>query len=320
MEDEKEIVAEAINEAGTDDFDMDAALDTVSEGLGLGTEEPPKEEPEADEVALEELPAEAEARAAPKAWAKEQHETWGKLPPEAQDYIERREKQMLEGITEYKQYADFGRNIESTVKPFERMFQDANLDFNTGIGYLLNAQAKLQYGTPEQKTAELNRIAHTFGIPFNGEQPVIDPQVKALQDQIQQIQSGLTQRQQQEYQQVQKKTLAEVEAFSQDAAHPYFDEVADDIVAMIKTGADLQTAYEKAVWANPVTRQKEIARLNKENVASLREKAKQETEAARKATGSNVRTRDTNKSPTEAKGKLFGEEHQAEMLAIAARK
>lgn len=93
--------------------------------------------------------------------------------------------------------------------------------------------------------------------------------------------------------------------------------MADDIVALIKAGKPLQEAYEKAVWANPVTRQKEIDRINKENVSKLREKAKQEAEAAKKATGSNVRTRDTTKSPTEPKGKLFGEEHIAEMQAIA---
>ena len=44
-----------------------------------------------------------------------------------------------------------------------------------------------------------------------------------------------------------------METFALDTkAHPYFDEVADDIIALLKTGASLQEAYDKAVWANPV--------------------------------------------------------------------
>lgn len=319
------------------DFDMESALDTVSSGLGFGDGEvkdeiveddivddnaeetslPDEEVAETDEVEETQVTA----RQAPKSWAKEQHETWGKIPKEAQDYIEHREKQMLDGLGEYKQYADFGRQIETVVSPYKQMFDQSGIDVNTGIKYLLNAQSILSYGTTEQKTQEIRRIAQQYGVNLGAteQQAEIDPNVKALQDQISQIQSGLTQRQQHEMQQVQAKTLSEVEAFASDAAHPYFDEVADDIVAMIKTGADLQSAYEKAVWANPVTRQKEIARINKENVTQLREKAKTEAENARKATSTNVRTRDTNKSPTEPKGKLFGDEHQAEMRAIVEK-
>jgi hypothetical protein len=312
-----------VEDTENNEFDMEEALGTVSAGLGLGE---PEEVDEITEIEAPEIPAEETetpetevvTRAAPKAWAKEQHETWGKLPKEAQDYIEHREKQMLDGITEYKQHADFGRIIDSTVKPFEPMFQQAGIDVPTGIKYLLNAQNLLQNGSMEQKTRELQRIAQQFGVNLGGTQEVetIDPNVKALKDQIEQIQSGLTQREQAELQARQTQTLTEVEAFAADPANAYFDEVADDIVTLIKAGKPLKEAYEKAVWANPVTRQKEIDRLNKENVTKLREKAKQESDAARKATGSNVRTRDTTKSPTEPKGKLFGEEHQAEMLAI----
>ena len=55
----------------------------------------------------------------------------------------------------------------------------------------------------------------------------------------------------------------EVNAFAADPEHPYFDELSDEIVAILKTGASLAEAYEKAVWANPVTREKEILRRQK---------------------------------------------------------
>lgn len=314
-----------------DEIDMQAAATTISEGLGFGEAEPVIEEenleqdlPEGAELDAPETPDEPDvpdepaARAAPKSWAKDQHETWGKLPKEAQDYIEHREKQMLDGLSEYKKYADFGRQLDGAIKPYEPMFQQAGVDVNEGIKYLLHAQYTLQTGSLEQKTQELQRIAKQYGVNLGAptEEQNIDPNVKALQDKINQIEQGLTVRQQQEMEEIKAQKLAEVNEFASDPAHPYFEDVADDIVLLVKAKVPLKEAYEKAVWANPVTRQKELDRINKENVSKLREKARQEAEAAKKATGSNVRTRDTTKSPTEPKGKLFGEEHQAEMLAI----
>jgi hypothetical protein len=88
--------------------------------------------------------------------------------------------------------------------------------------------------------------------------------------------------------------MQEVEAFASrldDAGkplHPYFDEVADDIVGLIQAGqaADLQSAYEKAIWLNPVTRDKEVARLN----SAAAEKAKRAAEEAKRAEAANVKT------------------------------
>jgi hypothetical protein len=66
----------------------------------------------------------------------------------------------------------------------------------------------------------------------------------------------------------------------------------------------LKDAYERAVYANPVTRQKEIARLQTEADTKLREKSKNEAEAARKAARTNVRSRDTRRTPTEPLGTM----------------
>ena len=54
----------------------------------------------------------------------------------------------------------------------------------------------------------------------------------------------------------------EINIFAADPAHPYFDDVANDITALLRGGGakDLADAYDKAVWANPVTRAKEQAR------------------------------------------------------------
>lgn len=77
------------------------------------------------------------------------------------------------------------------------------------------------------------------------------------------------------------------------------------MVPYVKSGMPMKDAYDKAVWANPVTRQKELNRLQTEAAGKLKETAKAEGQAARKATSSNVRAVETRKAPTEPKGKMF---------------
>ena len=69
-------------------------------------------------------------------------------------------------------------------------------------------------------------------------------------------------------------------------------------------GHSLKDAYEKAVWANPVTRQKEIARIQTEAAAKLKVAASKEAEAAKRASSANVRGRETRRAPTEPKGTM----------------
>jgi hypothetical protein len=64
--------------------------------------------------------------------------------------------------------------------------------------------------------------------------------------------------------------VKEIDAFAADPAHPYFDELANDITKLFEAGLakDLPEAYEKAVYANPTTRQKEIDRLTAEKTSA----------------------------------------------------
>jgi hypothetical protein len=96
----------------------------------------------------------------------------------------------------------------------------------------------------------------------------------------------------------------EIETFRADASHPYFDEVNQDMVVLINGGHNLKDAYEKAVWANPITRQKELTRIQTESAAQLKEKAKVEANAARQAASTNIRGTDSRKAPTEPLGSM----------------
>jgi hypothetical protein len=97
-----------------------------------------------------------------------------------------------------------------------------------------------------------------------------DPQISQLEQRLASIENGLTQRQQYELSQQQQHTVNEVQQFAREVdangkpVRPYFGQVADDLmqmVAVIKQTSPnmsnrevLQTAYDRAVWANPNTR------------------------------------------------------------------
>lgn len=113
-----------------------------------------------------------------------------------------------------------------------------------------------------------------------------------MQKQLADLQSRLNGREQQEAEQVRSKLQAEIDAFASDPAHQYFDEVANDIAGLLRSGAakDLKDAYDKAIWANPITRAKEQARLTAEAEAKAKAEAAERAKQARKATGANVKS------------------------------
>lgn len=301
-------------EPDTQESNIDEMAASIASDLFPSDENAPLDDdaPPLDEPAAAPAP-EVVARPAPKSWAKETHEIWGKLPPQAQDIFEQREKQMLDGLQQYKEHNDFGRTMREVFTPYKAVLAAQGIDEVKASQALLNAHYRLSTMPAEQKLGYLAQIAQTYGIQIPGlqqQQQPVDPRFQTLEQQVHKLTSALTEREQRQFDEARTRTTNEVTAFAEakddkgQPAHPYFDEVANDIIAQIQAGASLQDAYDKAVWANPVTRKKEIARLQKESEVNLKEKAKNEALEARRASSSNVRSRDTRKAPTEPLGKM----------------
>jgi len=309
-------------------LDIDKAVSEIATGLDLGqkdTEVDRQEETDDTDAAdgrqttvvgddTSDNPAvtdpnqvETPIRAVPKSWPKEMHEHWAKTDPKVQEYWETREKQMLDGLEQYKGDAGFGKQLRDVVTPYNAMLQAQGVDAPKAVQFLLNAHYQLTNSQPAERTAHFVRLAKQYGIDLSTvktDETSADPKVKALEDRVNQLHNTLTTREQAALTEAKARVAKDVEAFASDPSHPYFDEVADDIVAMLNAGFELKDAYEKAVWANPVTRQKEMVRIQTENETKLREKAKAEADKAKKASSSNVRSRDTQKAPTEPKGSM----------------
>lgn len=283
--------------ADTTKVDTKAATDTTATAAAT----------DADKAATKHAP--------PASWAKEKHALWDTLPPEAQEQFTTRENQMLDGIEQYKEHAGFGKTMREVTAPYQAFITAQGVDAPKAVQYLLNAHYRLSTAQPADRATYFSKMAKSYGIDVATLKPdagdgttattaAADPAIAELRTTVQKMQDAQTAKEQTALTERKAKIASEVETFASDPAHKYFDECSDDIVALVNAGHTLKEAYDKAVYANPVTRAKELARLQAESDKALRAKAEVEAKAARKATGHNVRSRDTRKAPTEPKGSM----------------
>ena len=318
------------DEAGDTGLDIEATAEAI--GKELFPPVPVESEEEPVEAAGEESPAETvEAkppvtppvtspmvRAVPKSWPKEMHEHWPKVDPKVQEYWETREKQMLDGLDQYKDHASFGKSLREVLSPYRPIIEAAGIDEAKAVQTLLNAHYRLTQGSLDQRQLAYQELGKNLGLAKDEQAAAVDPTTKALQDRLNALETSLTSREQATFVEAQTRVANEVEVFASDPAHTYFDEVADDIVAMIRSGASLQEAYDKAVWANPVTREKEYARRLADDEKKHKENARLDALKAKQAASVNVRGRETRRAPTEPLGSM--EETMKQTLAdIRAR-
>jgi len=235
----------------------------------------------------------------PATWRKEAAELWANLDPRVRAEIHKREADIFRGLDTYKADATFAKSVQSVLAPFKHIIDQYQIDPVKQIGGLVSTHYALATASPERRAEMFKQLAKDYGIDLGTAQPAdadnapyIDPQVKALQEEISGLKSRLERQDQRQLSVVKAETEKEVAAFAADKAHQYFDEVANDIAQLLQSGAakSLKDAYEKAIWANPVTRQKEIDRIAGERAAKEAAEKAAHAAAARKATSANVRT------------------------------
>jgi hypothetical protein len=216
---------------------------------------------------------------APKTWSKEALADWATLPPRAQQEILKREEDFFRGISMYKEKAEVGDRYSQVVQPYAPILAAENIDPVQLFQSFAANHYLLSRGTEAQKLELAANLIQGYGIDFNkligfiGEQALepVDPRVLALEKEIQQLKSGVQSRQQQDQETVVAKLNTEIEAFAADPANPYFAELVDDIAKIFEAGqaSTLKEAYDKAVYLNPTTRQKELERLATEKAQAL---------------------------------------------------
>lgn len=336
-ETETETVSEPVVETGTQsDFDMEAATADISSDLfGQGEEEnaaatdkepiegeavsgditeaPPPQE----EKPVEENSAEVQAVGAPKTWNKEELATWATLPKETQDalapILARREEDFLNGITQYKSAADLGIRYSQVVEPYAPILAAENIDPIQLFQSFAANHYLLSRGTPDQKIALAATMLENYNIPLaqlleyiaEGPAPV-DPKYAALEKEINELKGKVTTRETAETDHIRQRLSTEIEQFANDPAHSHFNELANDIQKLFNAGlaANLQEAYDKALWARPDLRQQELDRLTAEKLAAEKAEEAKRREKVRKSTGDHVTALPKQRDGTIPKGSM----------------
>ena len=251
-----------------------------------------EEQPEETEEAVEEEQVEEkeapvlEALTAPKHWPKEEQEKFNVLDADIQHLVMDRFKAMEGDYTKKTQaiakYKKRNEALDEIYGPFRDDFQRAGMDDVAATRQLLAAHKYLR----EDPQQAIKWLAKSYGVDLTAvnddtaADEYADPQMKAMQQQIAQLQGTINNQQQQAQNMQKQEVQAMIDNFqtAKDAdgnlKHPHFDVVQNQMSGLISSGVakDIESAYEMAVYANPETRAK-----------VLDEKVKKETKQEVKA-------------------------------------
>ena len=238
--------------------------------------------------------------AVPRTWRAEAAALWAQVPPVVQAEIAKREEDIFKGIEGYRADAVFGGSMKNVLQPYMATLQQFNIKPESQVADMMHAHYTLAFGTPQQKLDMVARVLKDYSIDpaqlvavGSAAAPAyVDPQVEALQNELREIKSKLSQRETSELSSRRQEIEQHVARFAADPANLYFEELAQDIAHLLRTGAEksVEAAYETAKWRSPAVRQKELDRQQTEKAAADRKAAEEKAAAARKSTSANVRT------------------------------
>lgn len=261
--------------------------------------EPEASPPEADTVTYK----------VPQTWRKEPSAEWDKLPDLVKAEITKREEDMMRGIEKYKGQASFGNEVQSAIAQYLPILQQHGINPVAQISNLMSAHYTLAFGQPQQKAELFQRIAADYGINLSelgSSESFVAPEVQQLTTQIRALESKLSRYESVQQQNETQKAQDQITSFMNDPANVYAKDLVNDMADLLQKGAakDLADAYEKAMWINPIVRDKEVARRNAEALKTSQAKAKEAAEAAKKAASANLSTSSKDASTTAPLGTM----------------
>jgi hypothetical protein len=277
--------------------------------------EPEQQEEETEEVAETEVEETAEeekkpleAITPPTHWPNDFKEQFNEMDATGQHLFMKRYKDLEGDYTKKTQslakYRKRQESLDQIMSPYMGDFERAGMD---QIGAVRQLFAAHDYLRKDPKQA-IQWLAKNYGVDMSevgmdtAEDDYADPQVKALQQQVAQLQGFLQNQQQTQMQSVQQNTQSMIDQFAgeKDAngnlKHPHFSEVRDRMGVLIQgnQAPDLPTAYEMAVYADPKLRQGLM-----DNYAASKTQKEVKTEAVKKAKKAQRSTVRGNAAPAE---------------------
>lgn len=230
----------------------------------------------------------------PEGWGDKAKIDWNRLPASVKAEIASRVSapQQADPIRAVAQ--EFADDIAAVGAPPETLFRSllvAERELRT------NPEAALKW-LARSYNIDLSRLAPSQAAaqPAQAGEPV-DPRMQAVYAEVQTLREQLNEtrqltaaQQQAALQRQQAEASQEIQTFAKD--RPHFEAVRTDMALLVREGraADLATAYDMAVWANPTTRAALIQEQRQAEQAERAKEAAARAAAARKAGSINVRS------------------------------
>lgn len=211
---------------------------------------------------------------APASWRPEMREKWASLPPEVQAEVARREREVATALQQAAPLRQEAEGWRQVLQPHAGMLQAFGADPRQTVGQLLQAQAVLHYGSPQQKAGLIARLVTGYNVTvddlaaaLNGasDESARPPQQQFRDPRFDQFMATLRQQKVAREAQLDQDAKSTWETFA--AEHEHAEALRQHIGAYLGAGlADsLETAYDMALHAHPefrkVVSQQEAAKL-----------------------------------------------------------
>jgi hypothetical protein len=236
-------------------------------------------------------PAAKLAIRAPASWSPAAKATFDKLPPEVQQAVAKREQEIDHGLRRKSEEVKRYEPLEQVLAPRRAQWAAQGMDEVHAVKTLLAAQDLLE----KNPMQGLEFLARSYGVNLNTAQPQgqpyqaqpardSHPEIAALKQQLQVLQNQVQTAQT-------APIVSQIDAFQNDPANLYFENVRDDMAVLLHNGkaSDLKEAYEMACWMRPDIRP--FLQTAQAPAAPVQDKAAQARRAAVSVTGSPGQTR-----------------------------
>jgi hypothetical protein len=274
-------------EAGGSPEDTAEPLGDTSQGTAPGEElggeeEPAGEEPGGESEGLpagEQLPAEPAAggdaeplggdQTAPVSWTPAAREHWAGIPPEARAEINRRERDISQGLQQASGHKRVAEEYFQVIAPFKQYIQAAGSTPSQAVHELMTTATQLTMGSPSKKAQVVQNIIAEYGVDIGmldellaGQPPVEDPNAPLLTaiDQrlapINEFMGGVHEQRKTAHAEVTTEAATELAAF-QESHGEYYEDLREDMADLLEMAANrgrsmtMEQAYEKAADAHP---------------------------------------------------------------------
>lgn len=279
--------AQDASEAVIEDETTDDTIEDVEASDEASDEDTGDEIEEADE--------DVEGLVAPEHWSKADREMFDSLDDAAKEFVNRRYSSMEKDYHSKTQKAAssirYSDQIKDLLNPFREQMQLAGIDDVTAISKLVAAQALLERSPKEG----IKHLAKSYGVDLDAieyddtDYDEVDPKIAALEAKIAQMEKGMTENSLSAH-------TAKIEEFasavddSGKLLHPHFEEVYDDMVTLVKSrvATDIDSAYQKAIWANDSVRAKMLAAVDSGKEQARKAALAKKTAAAKRIAKANI--------------------------------